>query len=173
MSWITVESCLPHAFVDVCELLVRRPWALLEPFEPRPDGVARLERRLRGSRRVRGMRVDVRPEPLEVESPSRATLVARWRSSHPRTGLGTGRALLHVDSMSKREARTQVTLTIERHRGVVSILSLTTWRFNGLVYTENRRLADTINRAMESDPMYDDDIWLTLLDADDVGNHAP
>jgi len=81
---------------------------------------------------------------------------------------------LHIDAISKRQARTHVTLTIERHRRVVPILSITTRRFNDLVYTETRRLADTINRAMASDPLYDDDdIWLTLLETDDVGNHAP
>lgn len=173
MSWTTVERCLPHGFVDVCELFVRRPWVLIEPCESRPDGVARLERRVRGPRHARSVRIDMWPQPLKIESPSLATLAARWRSSHPHCGLGTGHALLQIEAMSKRGARTNVTLTIQRHRRITRPLDLATRRFNDLVHAETRRIVEIINRAMESDAAYDDDIWLTLLETDDVVNHAP
>ena len=112
MGWTTAQSYLSHGFVDVCEIFIRRPWVLIEPFDRRPGGVARLERQMFGRRRHHhAVLIDTWPQPLVVESPSQASLTASWRSSHPRLGLGAGRALLQLDAMSKRDARTSMTLT--------------------------------------------------------------
>lgn len=173
MGWTTVQSYLSHGFVDVCEIFIRRPWVLIEPLERRPGGVARLERQMFGrGRHHYAVLIDTWPQPLVVESSSQALLTASWRSSHPRLGLGAGRALLQLDAMSKRVARTSVTLTIERCRGLVPQLRPTTRRFNDLVYTEGRRLAQTVERALESEADPDEEIWLLRLLNGDLEDHA-
>ncbi len=173
MGWTTAQSYLPHGFVDVCEIFIRRPWVLIEPFDRRPGGVARLELQMLGRRRHHhAVRIDTWPQPLVVESSSQALLTASWRSSHPRLGLGAGRALLQLEAMSKRDACTSMTLTIERRRGLIPQLRLTNRRFNDLVYTEGRRLARTVERALESEADPDQDIWLLRLLNGDVEDHA-
>lgn len=173
MGWTTAQRYLSHGFVDVCEIFIRRPRVLIEPFDLRPGGVARLERQMFGCRRHHHkVHIDTWPQPLVVETSSQASLTASWRSSHPRLGLGAGRALLHLDAVSKRDARTSMTLTIERRDGIMPKLRPTSRRFDDLVHAESQRLARSVERALESEADPDEEIWLSRLLSGDVEDHA-
>lgn len=65
-----------------------------------------------------------------------------------------------------------MTLTIERRRALVPQLRPTTRRFNDLVHTEGRRLAQIVERALESEADSDEEIWLLRLLNGDLEDHA-
>jgi hypothetical protein len=168
MSWVTVEAWLTRSFVDVCELLIMWPRLFAESAEETADGQIRFVRSVSSPGQRKQHQIAVCADPLRIMNTRRAMLQARWRSVRGPFGAGSGRALLQLDAMARRESRTGLVITIERRRRSVPPWGLTTRAFNSLAYEECRQIPRTIDHALQHGQVFDNDRWLYRLQSGGV-----
>jgi hypothetical protein len=172
MSWVTVEAGLAHSFVDICELLVMWPRTFAQPEGETADGRIRFVRSVSSPGQRKQHPIEVCAAPLRVANDRRALLQATWRSVRGPFGAGSGRALLQLDAIARREARTSLVITVERRRRSVPPWGLTTRAFNSLAYEECRQIPRSIDRALRDRRVFADDRWLHRLQSGDVEGMA-
>jgi hypothetical protein len=161
----TAETCIRASFVDVCELVIRRPELVLpspqQPVGPSCWRIAATPRHRHHARRAEWI---VRLEPLAVADATQARLDATWSSTTRHRHQRPGHARLRVNALSHAPgACTQLTLAIEApwRRFLIAIPAIGQRNANDITHEQLRAIASRIGTAL-TEPQPTLDVRLAL-----------